>query len=82
MRRKRSLHRTTVRGSILLFFESKETRGKEVISLSQGKIVTSYSMKDRSVYVGLTKMNRKDCSHSWSVYSRFQPTWLQRSVWG
>lgn len=32
MRRKRSLHRTTVRGSVLLFFESKETREREVIS--------------------------------------------------
>lgn len=54
-------------GNILLFFESKETRGREVISLSQGKLLISYSMKDRSVHVGLTKMNRKACSHSWSV---------------
>lgn len=30
--RKRSLHRTMVRGSILPFFESKETRGRGVIS--------------------------------------------------
>lgn len=82
MRRKRSLHRTTVRGSVLLFFESKEIGGREVISLSQGKLVASHSTKDRSVHVGLIKVNRKGCSHSWSVYSRLQHVWLQRSVWG
>lgn len=67
MRRKRSLHRTTVRGGILFFFGSKETRVREVISSSWGKLVTSYSMKDRAVHVGLTKMNRRDCSHSWCL---------------
>lgn len=74
MRRKRSLHRTMVRGSILLFFESKERGERErergVISLSHSKLVTSYSTKHRSVHVGLTKINRKGYSHSWSVYSK------------
>lgn len=82
MRRKRSLHKTTVRGSILLFFESKETGGREVISLSQGKLVTSHSTKDRSVPVGLIKVNRKGSSHSFCVYSSLQHVCLQRSVWG
>lgn len=70
MRRKRSLHRTMVRGSILLFFESKERGERGVISLSHSKLVTSYSTKHRSVHVGLTKINRKGYSHSWSVYSK------------
>ena len=59
MRRKRSLHRTTVRGSILLFFESKETKERKVFLLSQGKLVSSHSTKDGSVHVGLIKVNRK-----------------------
>lgn len=72
MRRKRSLRRTTVRGSVLLFFESKETGEREVISLSQGKLVTSHSTRYRSVHVDLIKVNRKGYSHSWSVYSKLQ----------
>lgn len=56
MRRKRSLHRTMVRGISL-----KGWKSEGVISLSQVKLVVSYSMEDRFVPMCLTKMIRKGC---------------------
>lgn len=43
------------------FIEGMEIRGKGVISLSQVKLVVSYSMEDRFVPMCLTKMIRKGC---------------------